>query len=108
MSRPPVRRPVLLPALRRLWRDPNRLQIGTEPGRAVVLELTEPACARLLDLLDGSRTEATLVREAARSGIAAADPLAVLAALRQAGYVVDVHALHPAEPIRRRLEGEAV
>ncbi|MGE5830018.1 MAG: TOMM precursor leader peptide-binding protein [Micromonosporaceae bacterium] len=108
MSRPPVRRPVLLPALRRLWRDPNRLQIGTEPGRAVMLELTEPACARLLDLLDGSRTEATLVREAARSGIAAADTLAVLAALRRAGYVVDVHALRPTEPARRRLEGEAV
>lgn len=102
---------MLLPALRRLWRDPNRLQIGTEPGRAVLLEFTEPTCARLLDLLDGSRTEVALVREAARAGIAATDTLAVLAALRRAGYVVDAHALHPAdahEPARRRLDGEAV
>jgi bacteriocin biosynthesis cyclodehydratase domain-containing protein len=102
---------VLLPALRRLWRDPNRLQIGTEPGRAVLLELAEPACARLLDLLDGSHTEAELVREAARTGIAATDIRAVLAALRRAGYVVDAHALHLAglvEPARRRLDGEAV
>ena len=32
MSRRPVRRPTLLPAVRRLWRDPHRLQIGTDPG----------------------------------------------------------------------------
>jgi hypothetical protein len=100
---------MLLPALRRLWRDPNRLQIGTEPGRAVLLELTEPACARLLDLLDGSRTEVTLVREAARAGIAAADTLAVLAALRRSGYVIDAHAADAGlEPARRRLDGEVV
>jgi len=109
MSRPLARRPTLLPALRRLWRDPHRLQLGTDPSRAVLLELTDPGCARLLDLLDGSRTEAGVLREAARQGVANAETNAMLAALRQAGFLIDANALCPtelSETARRRLDGE--
>jgi hypothetical protein len=93
MARQPARRPTLIPAVRRLWRDPRRLQIGTDPARAVVLELADPVQARLLDLLDGSHTERGLLRAAARSGITVEDASAVLTALTDAGYVVDAHAL---------------
>jgi hypothetical protein len=75
-----------------------------------MLELADPATARLLDLLDGSRTEVGLVREAIRLGISATDAVALLAALSNAGLVVDLHALYPVElpeSARRRLVGEA-
>src|SRR5256885_10394578 len=71
MSAAPSGRPTLLPALRRLWRDPCRVQLGTDPRRAVLLELPHPSYARVLDLLDGTRTRARVLREAARGGVAA-------------------------------------
>ena len=111
MSRLPARRPILLPAVRRLWRDTRRLQLGTDPGRAVILEFADPGCARLLDLLDGTLTEAGLMRAANRHGIAIEQAAALLAALSKAGFVVDAHALHPTdlpEPVRRRLDLETV
>ncbi len=110
MSRSTARRPLLLPTLRRLWRDPHRVQLGTDPARAVLLELANPRCARLLDLLDGSRSESSVLREAQRHGIGATDAAAVLTALRQAGFVVDAHTLRPTgigEAARRRLDREA-
>ena len=109
MSRAPARRPTLLPAIRRLWRDTHRLQLGTDPGRAVVLEFADPGCARLLDLLDGKHTEAALLRAAVRYGIRTPDAAAILAALRQAGFVVDASSLQAVAPeaTRRRLDGEA-
>lgn len=110
MVRPPARRPVLLPAVRRLWRDSRRLQVGTDPARAVVLELADPLHARLLDLLDGSHTERSVLRTAQQAGLPPQDVLALLDALRAAGYVVDADALligRAAEATRRRLAAEA-
>ncbi len=115
MSRAPARRPTLLPALRRLWRDTHRLQLGTDPGRAVMLELSDPGCARLLDLLDGTRTEAGLLRAAVRVGVRPDHAEVLLRTLRGAGLVVDAHVLRPAGPTdhgvasgtRARLEAEA-
>jgi bacteriocin biosynthesis cyclodehydratase domain-containing protein len=109
MSRRPTRRPTLLPAVRRLWRDPHRLQIGTDPGRAVILELADPGLARLLDLLDGSYTESALLRAAPRAGIPRAEAAAILATLSAAGFVVDAASLNLSrlpESTRRRLDGE--
>ena len=71
---------MLIPILRKVWRDPHRIQVGTDPDRAVVLEFADPTCARVLDLLDGTRTEARLLREAVRYGIASEDASAVIAA----------------------------
>src|SRR5215469_4436020 len=115
MSRPPARRPTLLPALRRLWRDTHRLQLGTDPGRAVLLELTDPGRARLLDLLDGTRTEAGYLRAAQRTGVDAGHAELLLQTLRGAGLVVDAHQLRPTGPAdrvvapttRAQLEAEA-
>ncbi|GAA1774120.1 hypothetical protein [Luedemannella helvata] len=110
MSRPTDRRPVLVPALRRLWRDAHRLQLGTDPRRAVMIEFPDPAGVRVLDLLDGTRTERVLVREAAEFGIAADDALALVAELDRLGLVLDAPALEPTtvpEPARRRLAPEA-
>src|SRR5262245_300010 len=106
MPRPPVRRPLLLPAIRRLWRDHRRLQVGTDPQRAVVLELSDPIQARLLDLLDGTHTERAVLRAARHAGVPPEDAAALLATLTEAGYVVDAHHLlvgRAAEPTRRRL-----
>src|SRR5262245_14702068 len=115
MSRAPARRPTLLPALRRMWRDTHRLQLGTDPGRAVMLELSDPGCARLLDLLDGTRTEAGLLRAAVRVGVLTEHAELLLHTLRGAGLVVDARVLRPAGPTdrvvpsrtRARLEAEA-
>jgi bacteriocin biosynthesis cyclodehydratase domain-containing protein len=83
--------------------------VGTDPARAVVLELADPAHARLLDLLDGRHSERGVLRAARQAGIPVEDASALLRALTSAGYVVDAHALHLArvpEATRRRLATE--
>jgi len=103
-------RPTLLPGLRRLWRGRHALQLGVDPARAVVLELPDPAAARLLDLLDGTRSERAVLAAAGGYRIAEADARALLDALRTAGLVVGAQALLPhtlPEPARRRLATEA-
>ncbi|GAA1790313.1 hypothetical protein GCM10009682_10460 [Luedemannella flava] len=110
MSRPTDRRPVLVPFLRRLWRDPHRLQLGTDPRRAVMIEFSDPAGVRVLDLLDGTRTEQALVSEAGRLGVSADDALTLVAELGRLGLVVDAPTLDPVAlpvPTRRRLATEA-
>ena len=62
-------RPRLKPGLRRLWRDPSTLQIGTDPGRAVVLGGLEPRVAGLVDLLDGTRDEPAILAAARSRGL---------------------------------------
>lgn len=59
-------RPLLKPALRRLWRDPGTLQLGLDPRHAVMLGGVELTDASLLELLDGTRDldELTLAAEA--------------------------------------------
>ncbi|HWB36713.1 MAG TPA: hypothetical protein VHA75_11880, partial [Rugosimonospora sp.] len=102
-------RPTLLPGLRLLWRDRHHLQVGTDPERALVLEFPIPAVAQLLDLMDGSRTEDRLHRDAAGLGIPATATAELLASLRRAGLVVGAHTLLPAqlpEPTRRGLATE--
>jgi hypothetical protein len=102
-------RPTLLPGLRRLWRDGHSLQLGTDPRRAVVLDFVDPATARVLDLLDGSRTERVVIREAAGLGVPAEAAEALLTALTGAGLLVGAHTLLPddlIEPVRRRLATE--
>jgi bacteriocin biosynthesis cyclodehydratase domain-containing protein len=105
-----VIRPSLLPGVRRLWRDGHTVQLGTDPGRALVLEFADPALARVLDLLDGSRTEEAVLREAAALGLPEAATAALLDTLRDSGFAIDAGALLPPglpEPVRRRLATEA-
>ena len=101
----------LLPNLRQLWRDPRTVQLGTDPMKAVVLEFSDPIVARVLDLLDGSRTEEQVLADAAAVlAVETPDTHAVLNALAAAGLLFDTHTLLPAglpEPARRRLLPEA-
>jgi bacteriocin biosynthesis cyclodehydratase domain-containing protein len=104
-----VGRLALVPGLRRLWRDRQAVQFGTDPRRAVVVEFADPALARVLDLLDGSRTESRVLRDAAALGIPETATSALLEVLRDGGLTVDTHSLVPAglpEPVRRLLAPE--
>lgn len=108
--RTPLARPTLIPGLRVLWRGRRRIQLGVDPARAVVLELPEPATARVLDLLDGTRSERTVLAQARRHGIAEHDARAMIDELHAAGLVVSAQTLLPSQlpdPLRRRLADEA-
>lgn len=107
---PRISRPTLLPGLRRVWRGAHRLQLGTAPGRGVVLELPHPAVAQLLDLLDGSRSERTVLATATRCGIRDTEARALLDALQRAGLLLGAQSLLPSDlpvPLRYRLATEA-
>jgi hypothetical protein len=109
-GRSPLTRPTLVPGLRRLWRGRRRLQLGVDPSRAVVLELPEPSTARVLDLLDGTRSERTVLAEAGRYGVTEPDGRAIIDCLRAAGLVLSAQALLPSQfpdQVRRRLGAEA-
>lgn len=99
---------MLLPSVRRLHRDRHTIQLGLGPGRSVAIELARPAA--VLGLLDGTRSEPAIHREAARIGLPEADTTRLLGTLRRLGLVVEADALlPPALPaaLRRRLEPEA-
>ena len=61
-------RPVLKPALRRVWRDAVTLQLGLAPQRAIVLAGLQPPDSHLFGLLDGSRDVATVFNDASALG----------------------------------------
>ena len=82
-------RPVLSPAVRRLWRDPETLQLGRGPGTAVVLAGLDPAAAAVLALLDGTRDLDAVRREAVAAGCPAERADALLGLLQEGGLVVD-------------------
>ncbi|TQJ24941.1 bacteriocin biosynthesis cyclodehydratase domain-containing protein [Micromonospora sp. A202] len=110
MSRTVLPRPTLLPGLNRLWRDRHTLQLGVGPGPAVLLELANPRAAHLLDLLDGTRSERSVLTQAATVRVTADEARALLDALRTAGLLVPAHSLLPrdlAGPVRARLAAEA-
>jgi hypothetical protein len=105
-----VPRPTLIPGLARLWRDRHTLQLGVDPARAVLLEVADPAAVRVLDLLDGTRSERVVLDHATRLKVAGEDARVLLDTLRAAGLVVPAQTLLPttlAEPARRRLAAEA-
>jgi bacteriocin biosynthesis cyclodehydratase domain-containing protein len=106
----PVARPTLLPGLRRLWRGRHTLQLGVDPARAVVLELPDAGAARLLDLLDGTRSERAILAQARQYEIREADARALLETLCAAGLVVGAQTLLPhnlPDPVRQWLADEA-
>jgi hypothetical protein len=62
-------RPVVKPALRRLWRDPTTLQIGVDPARAVVVGGIGEQTARLVAAFDGAHDGAALRLRARALGL---------------------------------------
>ncbi|WP_431932897.1 TOMM precursor leader peptide-binding protein [Micromonospora sp. RP3T] len=106
----PLPRPTLLPGLTRLWRDRRTLQLGMEPGPAVLVEVATPGSAYLLDLLDGTRSERAVLAATAAARVPAGEARALLDALRDAGLVVPAQTLLPRDltgPVRARLTAEA-
>jgi bacteriocin biosynthesis cyclodehydratase domain-containing protein len=79
---------VLKPALRRLWRGPDTLQLGLDPRHAVVLGGLDRVDAELIDLLDGSHDAGELSQVAERTGVPAR-PAELLAALSAAAALDD-------------------
>ncbi|WP_410811809.1 TOMM precursor leader peptide-binding protein [Micromonospora sp. 067-2] len=110
MTRTALPRPTLLPGLNRLWRDRHTLQLGVGPGPAVLVELTNPRAARLLDLLDGTRSESAVLAQAVAAQVRGDEARSLLDALRAAGLLVPAHHLLPrdlAGAVRARLAAES-
>lgn len=82
-------RPVLKPALRRLWRDGSTLQLGVDPDRSTVLGGLDPTLLGTLDLLDGTRRLQDVVRDAVEVGSGSAAAESLVAMLQGAGALDD-------------------
>lgn len=90
-------RPLIHPALVRVWRDPTTIQIGLDPARALVLGGLTTLDATVLRSLDG-RADTFMLRSLAtdQTGDAGvADRL--LDVLQSAGVLVDCDRLQPAD-----------
>jgi hypothetical protein len=85
-------RPLLTPAVQRLWRDSETLQLGRPPGRGVVLTGIDPDVRGVLAMLDGSRDRAGLLAAADAAGCVPARTEKVLALLDGAGVLDDAAA----------------
>lgn len=104
-------RPVLSPAVRRLWRDRSTLQLGRLPGRATVLAGLDPASRAVLGLLDGTRDADQVVAGAATVGCPPERARELLGLLEQAGALQDGESTRLAPPgwttgERDRFEGD--
>lgn len=92
------RRPMLRPAVRRLWRDATTLQFGLDPERAVVLAGIGRCALDLLEALDGSRDLDGVVALAEARGATARECRHFLRLLAEAGALDDA-----AEPLVDRM-----
>jgi len=105
-----VNRPTLIPGLPRVWRRPGELQIGSDPARALVLHLPDPSFERVLDLLDGTRSERLVMIRAAELGVPTDECRVLLDALEAAHLTLPATALIPhtlSAASQQRLAGEA-
>jgi len=82
-------RPVIKPALRRLWRDATTLQLGVDPERAVVLTGVGPSELRLLRALDGTISADDVPVTAAVLGVPPATAARMVGLLADAGALDD-------------------
>ncbi len=81
-----------------LPRGPRSRQLGLDPDRALTVDALDPALALMLDELADPVDPASLVDRAVRRGADAGDARATLAALLEAGVLVDAGS-------RRRRDG---
>ena len=82
-------RPVLSPAARRLWRDPETLQLGQSPERAAVLCGLDERTRAALALLDGTRDRDQVLVAAALAGCPPERTALLLDLLDDAGLLED-------------------
>lgn len=86
-------RPVLKPALRRLWRDQSTLQFGITGPHAVVLAGLSSADRSVLDLLDGKRDVDAILAVASGAGVERDHAARLLSTLEHAGALDDAGVL---------------
>jgi hypothetical protein len=82
-------RPLVHPALARVWRDSSTVQVGLDAARAVVLAGVGPAEAAVLRAMDGVRDIGALRATAERAGGKAAVADRLVDILGAAGVLVD-------------------
>jgi hypothetical protein len=82
-------RPMLNPALRRVWRDPETVQLGTDPHSAVVITGLDARAAALIDALDGTRDTRELLDAADALGLARAQAQTLIDLLADGGALED-------------------
>lgn len=85
-------RPVLKPALCRVWRNGTTLQLGLDPDVAVVFTDLGPGERAVLDLLDEARPVDDVLTEAVARGVARDDAVRFVSALEGAGVLDDASA----------------
>lgn len=90
-------RPLLNPALCRVWRDQTTLQVGVDAERAVVVGGLDAPCTRLLEALDGTTELTQLVERAPALGVSRQRARDLVEVLASAGVLSD--AAHDAAPL---------
>src|SRR3954451_8348484 len=99
-------RPLLKPALRRLWRDQSTLQLGIAGPHAMALTGLTAGDRAVIGLLDGSRDVESVLADATRTDDERAAAEALLRTLERAGVIDDAAVPTPAlgEDDRQRLQ----
>jgi hypothetical protein len=87
-----LRRPALKGGLRRLRRDEGTVQLGVDPGRAVLVTGLDEAGRRWMEGLDGSHEWPGLLRAAAAAGVPPEVAAGVLDVLSARGLLDDAAA----------------
>ncbi|GAA2131553.1 TOMM precursor leader peptide-binding protein [Kitasatospora kazusensis] len=85
-------RPMLKPALSRLWRDRDTLQFGTVRHHARVVEDVGQPVASFLDLVDGTRERSALLEAGERLGLGGGLAEQLLGSLEEGGLLDDAEA----------------
>ncbi len=88
-------RPLLLPALRRIWRDRTTLQLGLGSAPAVLLCNLPLGADRLLERLDGTADLDTVLAGAEETGLDRESAARLIRELVRAGVVIDSRAVTP-------------
>ena len=103
-------RPILKPALRRLWRDNSTLQLGIAGPHALVLTGLTPHDRAVLGMLDGTRDVDAVIAAATETAAERDAAHALLRMLERAGALDDAAVPPPAlgEDDRQRLEPDAL
>ncbi|MGW4384537.1 ThiF family adenylyltransferase [Kitasatospora sp. NPDC004531] len=87
-------RPVIKPALSRLWREKQTLQFGTVRRHARLIEGVDSRLALFLGLIDGTRTGPAVVEAGQKLGLSQEYCQGMLDSLGQSELLDDAQALH--------------
>lgn len=85
-------RPMIKPALSRVWRDRDTLQFGTVRHHARVVDAVGQPVAAFLELVDGTRERTALLEAGERLGLGGGLAEELLGSLEQGGLLDDAEA----------------